>query len=61
MLCWRSGLILSLIGLGLVAEVLRKINGDEVVRNRSVLIRLDDLLRQMDKTLVRHEGALTSQ
>jgi uncharacterized protein HemX len=34
---------------------------EEVMRARSVLIKLDDLLNQLDKTLVRQEGALTSQ
>ena len=34
---------------------------DEAIRTRAVLIKLDDLLDQLDKTLVRQEGALTTQ
>ena len=34
---------------------------DEAIRTRAVLIKLGDLLGQLDKTLVRQEGALTAQ
>ena len=34
---------------------------DEAIRTRAVLIKLDDLLDQLDNTLVRQEGALTAQ
>ena len=34
---------------------------EEAIRTRAVLVKLDDLLDQMDRTMVRQEGALTAQ
>ena len=50
----------ALIGEFIELKSKVKYMDDEAIRTRAVLINLDNLLDQLDRTLVRQEGAISS-